>query len=110
MASSNKINPNEELTDFLESLHIFFNQVQRLLMTNDPIFLDYCRNKLQNCISIVAAMLLAVNSYTSEQTQQTGQKSSSILLNNLIMGMEREMEKLKENSGSYRTGRNKYFG
>ena len=84
---------HDELRDFLESLNALFNQIQRSLATSDPICVDHCKSKLQNCMPIVGAMLLAVNNNISHV--QTG-TSLSTLLSNLISGMERELERLSQ--------------
>ena len=84
---------HDELRDFLESLNALFNQIQRSLATSDPICVDHCKSKLQNCMLIVGAMLLAVNNNISHV--QTG-TSLSTLLSNLISGMERELERLSQ--------------
>lgn len=57
--------------------------------------MEHCKNKLQNYISIVAAMLVTVN--INNNTSQENQRASlSDLLNNVISGMERELGKLSE--------------
>ena len=94
MASS-----HDDLRNFLQSLDTLFNQIQRSLTTSDPICADHCKNKLQNCMPIVAAMLIAVNNGMSneltEQSEQIG-TSLNMLLNNLMSGMERELERLSQ--------------
>ena len=62
-----------------------FSQIQCSLATSDPICVDHCKSKLQNCkcMPIVGAMLLAVNNNISHV--QTGTLLSTLLYN-LISG------------------------
>ena len=92
----------EELGDFLASLNKLFNQIQRSLSIHDPICIEHYKNKLENYISIVVTMSVAVNktnqreTVQTEDTQRTQEASLSTLLNDLLAGMEQELGKLSE--------------
>ena len=94
----------EELGDFLESgsLNTLFNQIQRSSSIHDLICIEHYKNKLENYISIVVTMSVAVNktnqreTVQTEDTQRTQEASLSTLLNDLLAGMEQELGKLSE--------------
>ena len=81
---------HEDLRDFLESINTLSNQIQRSLAVSDPICIEHCKNKLQNYISIVAAISVTVKS--QERTEDSD--SLGTLLNSLFSDMERELERL----------------
>ena len=58
----------EELGDFLASLNKLFNQIQRSLSIHDPICIEHYKNKLENYISIVVAISVAVNNTNQTET------------------------------------------
>ena len=62
---------HEELRDFHESVNTMLNQIQRSLTISDPICIDHCKNKLQNYISILAAISATVNYMSQSQQEQT---------------------------------------
>ena len=58
---------HEDLRDFLESINTLSNQIQRSLAVSDPICIEHCKNKLENYISIVAAISVTVNNQSQER-------------------------------------------
>ena len=54
----------EELSEFLLSLNILFNQIQHVTkhQFDDQIYAEHCKNKLEDYLSIVVAMSVKVNS------------------------------------------------
>ena len=68
---------HEELRAFLESVNTMLNQIQRSLTISDPICIDHCKNKLENYISILAAISATVN-YNTSQSQQVQTEGSAL--------------------------------
>ena len=107
----------EELSEFLASLDVLFNQIQQSLSINDHICMEHLKNKLEDYLTIVIAMSVNVNSGLSEvvQGQDEGTRlglarevpSLCALIHELIVKMEQELEKLAEviEMGSTRTER-----
>lgn len=96
----------EELSEFLVSLNVLFNQIQHSLSINDHICMEHQKNKLEDYLSIVIAMSVKVNSGPSEVVQRQDEAARlglarevlplSALLHELVVMMEQELEKLSE--------------
>ena len=85
----------EELRDFFIGLQRLFGQSLQVFQNKDAIGIEYCKNKFENYISIVAAMFGAVSEYTiTSSSRDSSSDDVAMLLENLITVMEEELEKL----------------
>ena len=93
-------NDIEELRRFFLSVNSIFRQSLRAFQDKDVIGAEYCKNKLENYISIILAMSGALLENTSGRetlvhSHGTG-SSLSTLLADLVGGMETEVGKLSQ--------------
>lgn len=86
----------EELRDFLQSVKTLFDQSLRSFQNKDTIGAEHCKNKLENYVSIFIAMSMAVSENVVTSNSTADQTSLSVLLSDLINGMETEHAKLSQ--------------
>jgi hypothetical protein len=94
----------EELRTFFMNLNTLFGQISQAFLNKDTIGAEYCKSKLEDCISIVVAISGAVNESESivepdiNNASTTHERSISLsdLLINLIAAMEEQYQKLSQ--------------
>ena len=91
----------EELKDFFLGLNTLFGHSLRAFQNKDTIAAEYCKAKLENSISIVVAMTRALseNVYTNDTSTSipsSRNNNLAMLLQDLVVAMEGELEKLSQ--------------
>ena len=86
----------EELRDFLLSVKTLFDQSLRSFQNKNTIGVEYCNNKLEHYVSIFLAMSMALSENDVTNNSTPDRTSLSVLLSDLINGMENEYIKLSQ--------------
>ena len=102
MATANSVNEScEELTDYFRLLDSLFFRIQQSLHLRDPVDLQHCKQKLEQSLPIVIAIIFAVNNSVLNTTrgfQSHGglneRPSISWLLEELMNEIEKEVDKI----------------
>ena len=89
-----------ELRDFFLDLETLFVSRQRVYENKDTIGAEYCINKLENYISIVAAIFGTVSENINTSTLEN-ENSMSTLHSKLLSAMEEVLKKLSEITEPY---------
>ena len=89
-----------ELRDFFLDLETLFVSSQRVYENKDTIGAEYCINKLENYISIVAAIFGTVSENINTSTLEN-ENSMSTLFSKLLSAMEEVLKKLSEITEPY---------
>ena len=90
----------EELRDFFLDLESLFVSSQQIYENKDTIGAEYCKNKLENYISIVAAIFGTVSENVNTSTSEDENSLSTLLLK-LLSAMEEVLKKLSEITEPY---------
>ncbi len=89
-----------ELREFFLDLETLFVSSQRVYENKDTIGAEYCIHKLENYISIVAAIFGTVSENINTSTLEN-ENSMSTLLSKLLSAMEEVLKKLSEITEPY---------